>query len=212
MAKKDPRVDTYIARSADFARPILEHIRALVHKACPDVQETIKWSFPHFDYKGMMCSMASFKQHCSFGFWKASLMSDARKFTQVGETAMGHLGQIKSLDYLPSDKTMIAYIKEAAKLNETGVKLPPRPKSTVKKELKVPADLATALKKNKKAKETFDAFSLTNKREYVAWITEAKSDETRERRLATAIEWMSEGKIRNWKYLPAKGARSGRRV
>ena len=201
MGKKDPRVDAYIAKSADFARPILKHLRTLVHKACPDVEETMKWSFPHFDYKGMMCSMASFKHHCAFGFWKASLMSASEQFTQVGETAMGHLGQIKSLDDLPSDKVMRVYIKEAATLNDAGVKIPSKPKSKEKKELKVPSDLSAALKRNKKAKETFDSFSASHRREYVEWITEAKTKETREKRLATAIEWMVEEKVRNWKYL-----------
>lgn len=200
MPTKDSRVDTYIAKSADFAKPILNHIRELVHKACPDVEETMKWSFPHFDYKGMMCSMAAFKQHCAFGFWKASLMSDAKTFTQAGDTAMGHLGQIKSLKDLPSDKTMIVYIKEAAKLNDEGVKLPSKPKSTEKKPVKVPPELTAALKKNKKAKEAFDNFTASHKREYAEWISEARTDETREKRLATAIEWMVEGKSRNWKY------------
>ncbi len=200
MAAKDTRVDAYIAKSADFAKPILIHIRELVHKACPEVQETMKWSFPHFDYKGMMCSMAGFKEHCAFGFWKASLMSDAKTFTQVGNTAMGHLGQLKSLKDLPSDKIMIAYIKEAAKLNDEGVKLPARPKSTDKKPLRVPAELTAALKKNKKAKEAFDNFSPSHKREYAEWIAEAKSDATREKRLATTLEWLVEGKSRNWKY------------
>ncbi len=201
MGKKDPRVDAYIAKSANFARPILQHLRTLVHKACPDVAETMKWSFPHFDYKGMMCSMASFKHHCAFGFWKASLMSASEQFAQVGETAMGHLGQIKSLNDLPSDKVMSRYIKEAATLNDAGVKIPSKPKSKEKKELKVPSDLSAALKRNKKAKETFDTFSPTNRREYVEWITEAKTDGTREKRVTTAIEWMAEGKVKNWKYL-----------
>lgn len=201
MGKKYPRVDAYIAKSADFAQPILIHLRELVHKGCPDVEEKMKWSFPHFDYKGMMCSMASFRQHCAFGFWKASLMSASKTFMQVGETAMGHFGQIKSLDDLPSDKVMIAYIREAAKLNDDGMKVSPKPKSKEKKDLKVPADLEAALKKNRRAKETFDNFSYSNKKEYVEWIAEAKTDETRKKRLATAIEWMSEGKIRNWKYV-----------
>jgi uncharacterized protein YdeI (YjbR/CyaY-like superfamily) len=200
MATRDKRVDAYIAKSADFAKPILDHLRELVHKACPDVEEKMKWSFPHFDYKGMMCSMAAFKEHCSFGFWKASLMKDARKFSQVGETGMGHLGKIHSLDELPSDKTLIAYIKEAARLNADGVKLSPKTKPIEKKILTAPADLKQALSKNKRALQTFDGFSHSNKREYVEWITEAKTPETRTRRLATAIEWMAEGKSRNWKY------------
>ncbi|HEY1038596.1 MAG TPA: DUF1801 domain-containing protein, partial [Bacteroidia bacterium] len=126
MAKTDKRIDAYIAKSADFAKPILKHIRELVHETCPEVEETMKWSFPHFDYKGaMMCSMASFKQHCAFGFWKAQLMKDSEKFLVMAKTeeAMGHMGRITSVKDLPSDKKMIAYIREAMKLNDDNIKL-----------------------------------------------------------------------------------------
>jgi uncharacterized protein YdeI (YjbR/CyaY-like superfamily) len=202
MPKIDPRIDTYIKKSADFAKPVLEHLREVVHKACTGVEENIKWGFPHFEYKGsILCSMASFKQHCTFGFWKASIMKDPEGILQLmGKTAMGHMDRIESLKDLPSDKILIAYIKEAAKLNEDDVKLPPKKKSTEKKELIVPADLSAALKKNKKANATFEAFSYSNKKDYVEWITEAKTDVTRETRLGTAVEWMSEGKSRHWKY------------
>jgi uncharacterized protein YdeI (YjbR/CyaY-like superfamily) len=200
--KHDNRVDSYIAKSADFAQPILIHLRELVHNACPEVEEKMKWSFPHFDYKGMMCSMAAFKEHCAFGFWKASLMKDARKFTRVGETAMGHLGRIKSLDDLPSDRILLSYIREAMKLNDNDAKLPARKQTPGgKKVVRVPADLKKALAKNKSAQSTFDGFSNYNKKEYVEWLTEAKTDATRAKRLVTAIEWMAEGKIRNWKYV-----------
>lgn len=113
MGKKDKRVDIYIAKSADFAKPILNHIRELVHKGCPEVEESMKWSFPHFEYNGeILCSMASFKQHCAFGFWKASVMNDPKKLLNaVGKTAMGHLGQIKSKKDLPPDKVMLDYIR-----------------------------------------------------------------------------------------------------
>ena len=201
MGTKDTRIDAYIARSADFARPILVHIRALVHKACPDVEEKIKWGFPHFDYKGMMCSMASFKEHCAFGFWKASLMKHAEKFKKDGEKAMGHLGKIRRLDELPSNKILCAYIKEAAKLNEEGVKLPRKPKPSAKKHIVVPADLMKALAKDKKAKSSFERFSYFHKKEYTEWLEEAKTEETRTRRLATAMQWIAEGKGRNWKYV-----------
>ncbi len=205
MATKDKRVDAYIAKSADFAKPILTHLRELVHKACPEVEETMKWSFPHFDYKGMMCSMASFKQHCAFGFWKASLMKDKTLVKNAkSETAMGHLGKITSLKDLPSDKVLIGYIKEAAKLNDEGAKLPQKPKSTEKKELVVPDYFLKVMKKNKKAFQTFDSFSYSNKKEYVEWITEAKTEETRAKRMETAVEWMAEGKPRNWKYMKNK--------
>ena len=198
---KDKRIDAYITRSADFAQPILNHLRELVQQACPDVTETMKWSFPHFDYHGIMCSMAGFKQHCVFGFWKASLMGD-RRLVQIAksEVAMGHFGQLKSLKDLPSDKILIQYIKEAARLNEEGVKIARKPISTVKKKLVVPADLKKALAKNKRATTTFETFSYSNKKEYLEWITEAKSADTRLKRLTTAIAWMAEGKSRNGKY------------
>ena len=200
MGKKDKRVDDYIAKSASFAQPILAHIRMLVHKACPEVEETIKWSFPNFDYKGVFCSMAAFKAHCSFGFWKAALMSDATKMKDNQKNAMGQMGKITSLKDLPPDKVLIAYIKEAAKLNDEGIKLPPRKKITEKQELLVPADFSAALLKNKKASGTFEAFSPSHKKEYIQWITEAKTEDTRNKRMATALEWIAEGKGRNWKY------------
>lgn len=196
MGTRDPRVDAYIEKSADFARPILKHLRKIVHTACPEVEETMKWSFPHFDYKGeMMCSMASFKGHCAFGFWKGSLV--------LGEKAagggMGHLGRITSLDDLPPDRTLASYIRKAAKLNDEGVKAI-RTRRPAKPELEVPEDLRRALKKNKKALTAFEAFPPSHKREYVEWIVEAKGDDTRKRRLASAVEWIAEGKSRNWKY------------
>ncbi len=202
MGKKDPRVDTYIAKSQEFAKPILEHFRELVHKACPDVEETIKWSFASFDYKGPLCSMASFKQHCAIGFWKAALMKDTKLIANAkSESAMGHLGRITSLKDLPKDKELIAYLKEATKLNADGVKLPAKPKSKEPKELVVPDYFTKILKRNKKSLETFNNFSYSNKKEYVEWITEAKTEETRNKRIATAIEWLAEGKVRNWKYV-----------
>lgn len=201
MGKRDKRIDAYILKSADFAMPILNHLRELVHVACPEVEETMKWSFPHFDYKGeMMCSMASFKQHCAFGFWKASLMKDKSLMENAkGETAMGHLGRITSLKDLPSDKKLIAYIKEAMKLNDEGVKV--EKKSVEKKEIEVPAYFIKALKTNKAAQKTFDSFSYSAKKEYVQWIVEAKTEETREKRIEQTLEWMAEGKQRNWKYM-----------
>ena len=202
MIKKDPRVDAYIAKSQPFAKPILEHLRNLVHKACPEVEETIKWSFPHFDYKGMMCSMAAFKQHCAFSFWKASLMKD-KKLVEIAksESAMGHLGRITSLKNLPADKVLLSYIKEAKKLNDDDVKLPAKKASKEKKEIIVPDYFLKALKKNKKALITFEKFSPSHKRDYIEWITEAKTEETRTKRIKTTLEWLIEGKPRNWKYM-----------
>jgi uncharacterized protein YdeI (YjbR/CyaY-like superfamily) len=199
----DKRIDQYIAKSVPFVRPILSHIRDVVHKACPGVEETIKWGFPHFEYAGeILCNMASFKNYCSFGFWKASILPDPDGILQiVGKTSMGSLGQLRSLEDLPSDKILTRYIKAAAELNEKSIRVPARTKTGAKKELMVPDDFLKALSKNKQAKKSFDEFSTTNKREYVDWITEAKTGETRERRLTTSIEWLTEGKIRNWKYV-----------
>ena len=199
MPAKDPRVDAYIGKAAPFARPILKHLRKLVHTACPRVDETMKWSFPHFDYNGMMCSMAAFKQHCAFGFWKGALIFAGGK-TGSEDEAMGHFGRITSLADLPAENVLIGYIKKAAQLNEAGVKNPSRPKPRIKKELVVPDYLAAALSKNKKARTTFGNFSYSKKKDYVEWLTEAKREETRQQRLATAIQWMSDGKPRNWKY------------
>jgi len=202
MGTKDPRIDKYIANAAEFAKPILNHMRELVHKACPETEETIKWGFPHFDYKGMMCSMAAFKQHCAFGFWKAALIKYKKLMENAkSESAMGHLGRITSLNDLPSDKVLMAYIKEAKKLNDDDVKLPIKPVAKEKKELVVPNYIQKALKKNKPALKIFEGFSPSHKREYVEWITEAKTEETRNKRIATTIEWLSEGKPRNWKYI-----------
>ena len=201
MPVYDPRVDEYISKSADFAEPILNHLRNIVHKACPDAAETIKWGFPNFEYGGsILCSMAAFKQHCVFGFWLASLMTDPDRLLTIGEkTAMGHLGQIKTLADLPAEKVLVKYIKEAMTLNEKGVKIPKK-KVGETKEVEVPAYLLDALRKNSAAFSTFEKFSPSHKKEYVEWITEAKTEVTRNKRIQTALEWLEEGKPRNWKY------------
>jgi uncharacterized protein YdeI (YjbR/CyaY-like superfamily) len=197
MGKKDPRIDAYIARTADFAKPILNHLRRLVHEACPEVEETLKWNFPHFLHQGMLCGMAAFKAHCTFGFWKGALIVAQNK---NGEEAMGQFGRITSLSDLPSEKILIGYIKQAIHLNEAGIKVPARSKPEKKKELIVPDYFMAALKKNKKALESFENFSYSHKREYVEWITEAKREETRTKRMETALEWLAKGKARHWKY------------
>lgn len=196
MQNSDPRIDTYIEKSAEFAKPILTHIRKLVHRACPDITETMKWSFPHFVHKGVVCSMASFKQHCAFGFWKQSLME--KDAFPAQKTAMGSFGRITSLEDLPDNKVMIELLHQAVELNEKGIKVAKKP--VERKELVVPDDLISAFKKDKKAKAVFDGFTYSHQKEYVEWITEAKTEATRNKRLATTIEWLSEGKSRNWKY------------
>lgn len=197
MSSRDPRVDAYIEKSAEFAKPILTYIRDIVHEACPDVEETMKWSFPHFEYHGVLCSMAAFKAHCALGFWKAPLLMPDRADERDG---MGQMGKITSIDDLPPKRELLRLVKEAAKLNEAGVKVE-RKKAPAKAPLETPPELAAALSKNREAKKTFDAFSPSHKREYVEWICDAKTDATRQKRIAQAVEWMAEGKSRNWKYV-----------
>ena len=202
MATKDPRIDAYIAKSAAFAKPILKHLRKVVHAGCPDVVETIKWSRPHFDHKGVMCGMAAFKEHCAFGFWNADLILERDE--QAQESALGSFGCIKSLKDLPNEKTLVGYVRKAAALNEAGIKAQWRVERKKREPLPTPDDLAAALKKNTKARKTFEDFSPSHRREYIEWITEAKREETRKERLAKTMKWLAEGKARNWKYMAAK--------
>lgn len=201
MGKRDPRVDAYIAKSAEFARPILTELRAIVHEGCPDVEEAIKWSMPFFMYNGgMLCSIASFKQHCAFGFWKggAQVLGDDKS-----DDAMGQLGRITSAKDLPPRKTMVGYVKKAVAFADARKKAPVESKPKVKKVAKVmavPDYFMKAVKKNKKALATFEKFAPSRRNEYVEWVTEAKTEETRDRRLETTVEWLAEGKSRNWKY------------
>jgi hypothetical protein len=196
MGSSDPRVDQYIAKAQPFARPVLKHLRKIVHAGCPEVEETMKWSFPHFQYKGMLCSMAAFKAHCVFGFWNHSMLNTDQKSSD----AMGQFGRLTAIDDLPADKALVTMVKKAAALNDAGVK-PKRLAKSPKAPLDTPNYMMAALRKNKKALATFEGFPPSQQREYVEWVVEAKADDTRERRLKTAIEWMAEGKIRNWKYL-----------
>jgi len=196
---KSPAVDTYIAKSAEFAWPILTRVRAAMHKACPQIEETMKWGVPHFEYKGVVASMAAFKQHASFGFWKQKLMEDpAGLFPPPGDSSMGGK-KFRSAADLPSDAVLIRYIKAAVALNEKGTKVP-RPPMKKRPPPKPPADLAAAFRRDAKAKTVFDAFSPSQQREYVEWISEAKQEATRTRRLEQAIQWMAAGKTRHWKY------------
>ena len=196
----DP-VDKYIENAQDFAKPILIHFRKLVHQACPDVEEAIKWNFPSFMYKGMLCSMASFKQHCAFGFWKGQLLfANDPELKKRTDEAMGHFGRITKFSDLPPDKVIIGYIREAMRLNDEGIKTPARAKPTKRAPLLIPAEFTAALKKDKKAQANFDTFSYSHRKEYVEWISEAKREETKVKRIATSIAWLAEGKARNWKY------------
>lgn len=198
MVTRDKRIDAYIETSPAYARPILAHLRAVVHAACPSVVETIKWSSPSFEYEGILCGMAAFKAHCAFGFWKHELVIDGASGKE--REAMGSFGRLTSIADLPSKAVLTRYVKKAMKLNEDGVKAP-RTKTRPKPAIPVHPALTAALAKNKRALATFDAFSPSQRREYVEWVGEAKGEDTRERRIQSAIEWMAEGKPRNWKYM-----------
>lgn len=200
MPKVDPRVDAYIGRSADFAQPILRFLRETVHAACPQAEETLKWGMPTFMYHGILCSMAAFKQHATFGFWKNAVVVGAA----ADGAAMGQFGRITHCRELPTKKVLIAYIRQAMKLNVERVAVAKsarasRPAS--KPAMAVPEDLDAALKKRRKAVQVFAAFTDGQRREYIEWIVEAKRAETRQRRLDQAVEWIAEGKQRNWKYM-----------
>lgn len=197
MPKTDKRVDAYIAKSPAYAVPILSKIRAMVHEAAPSCEETIKWGHPTFTQQGILLGMAAFKSYCVINIWKGKLI--------LGEDspAYASLGKIETIKDLPSKKEFTAYVKRAVELNEAGVK-PERASPKPKKPLAVPADFRQAIAKNAKAHDTFEAFSPSHKREYVEWIVEAKQDATRAKRIAQALEWLSEGKPRNWKYMKTK--------
>ena len=197
MAKKDPRVDAYIQKSAEFARPILTHLRAVIHEACPDVVETVKWSAPSYEYHGILCGMAAFKAHCAFGFWKHDLVVDSQ--SGKAREAMGSFGRLTKISDLPSKAMLTRYIKTAMKLNEDGVKVV-RAKTRPKGPVPMHPKFKAALAKNAAARKVFEAFSPSAKNEYLEWIADAKGEDTRDRRLAVAIEWISQGKQRHWKY------------
>lgn len=195
-ARRDERVDSYIGRQAEFAKPILNHLRAAVHSACPEAEETIKWGMPAFVYRGeILANMAAFKSHATFGFWRGKLIlgDDDRQ-----RTAMGQFGRLTSIEDLPEPEILRALIEKAKALTDEGVK-PPR-RTMAKEEIPVPDDLRAALEENGAASATFDAFPSGCRREYLEWIVQAKRPETRAKRIAQAVDWMAEGKRRNWKY------------
>jgi|SRR6185437_933921 len=201
MKEENPKFEAYIAKCADFAKPVFNHLRRLIHENCPEVEEIIKWGIPHFDYKGqMLCIFAAYKNHCSFTFWKAELMSDPRlKKNAESKQTDGYMGKIASLDELPPDQELVAYIKEAMVLNENGVKLikPKAEKTTI---ITVPDYFSEKLAANPLAKETFESKSPSFRKDYLIWITDAKTEATRQKRMEEALEWIAEGKSRFWKY------------
>lgn len=196
MPKKDKRVDAYIAKAPEFAKPILTKVREMFHEGAPDCEEAIKWGHPAFDQNGMLGNMAAFKEHCAVNFWKAALIIDPSARQQVGA---GILGRIESVKDLPPKKTFVGWVKKAAELNAAGVKVARANKP--KKQLEIPDYFMAAIRKNKKALATYEGFSPSAQREYIEWVTDAKQEATRDRRIAQAVEWMAEGKPRNWKYM-----------
>lgn len=202
-----PQVDAYIAKAQPFAKPILVHFRKLVHKACPDVEEAMKWSMPFFLYRdAILCNMAAFKQHCRIGFWSKEIASLVREYGAAQDGAgMAILEKVTTIAELPPEKVLLEWVRKGAGMVESGQYTSPiaaRAKAPKPKraETEMPAEFASALKKSKKASAQFAAFSPSCRREYIEWIAEAKRPETRDKRIATAVEWIAEGKQRNWKY------------
>lgn len=194
MARRNPRVTAYIGRAAPFARPILRHLRAVVHEACPEVEEDLKWGMPAFLHHGLLCGMAAFKGHATFGLWRSKEVLSVRR----DKEAMGSYGRITSVADLPARRILLAQVRKAAALNEAGPRrLPARPKKPVPV---MPVDLRAALRRHATARAAWDRFPPSHRREYIEWITEAKRPETRARRLATTVAWVAAGKGRNWRY------------
>jgi uncharacterized protein YdeI (YjbR/CyaY-like superfamily) len=199
MPSREPKIDAYIAKAAPFAQPILKHLREVIHEACPEVEEAVKWSMPFFDHHGPLCALPAFKAHCSLRFWKGDLL-----FKEEG--ALRGFERLTKLDDLPPKKELVALLKAAARLNEDGVKAEWQEKRAAKakaskaKPVATPKDLVAALKKSAKAQAAWEGFSPSHRREYVEWITEAKRDETRAKRLEQTVAQLAEGKSRHWKY------------
>lgn len=197
--KRDPRFDAYIARAAPFAQPILTHLRALIARACPDGEEAIKWSSPSIVYRAkVLCGMAAFKEHATFGFWQnRAVTGDHAPEGQA--SAMGQFGRMTSLADLPDDATLTELVHKAMALIDSGEKIA-RPLKHPKPPAEMPDDLAAALKGSPAARATFDGFPPGQRREYIEWITGAKREDTRRKRLETTIAQLEEGKRLNWKY------------
>jgi uncharacterized protein YdeI (YjbR/CyaY-like superfamily) len=201
MPKREPRIDAYIAKAAPFARPILEHLREVIHTACPEVEEAMKWSMPFFDHHGPLCALPAFKAHCAFRLWKGDVLQGHAQHAK----AMEHFDHLTRLEDLPSEKVLVSLLHEAMKLNEGGVKAEWQKKREAKRKepaaaVKPPAELVAALKKNAKARATWEGFSHSHRREYAEWIAEAKREETRAKRVAQTLEQLEQGKSRHWKY------------
>jgi uncharacterized protein YdeI (YjbR/CyaY-like superfamily) len=194
--QRDPRIDEKIAKAGDFARPILEHFRALVHATIPEAEETIKWSMPHFTYRDKnVAMMAAFKAHCAVAIVGAGRQGEG--------DGMGSYGKIGSLADLPDDAELAAKLREAKERIDTegtAARRAPVPRQSQKPDIPMPDDFAAALARNGAAQSTFDAFAPSHRWEYLDWITSAKREDTRAKRIGDAVGWIAEGKKRNWKY------------
>jgi uncharacterized protein YdeI (YjbR/CyaY-like superfamily) len=180
-----------------FAKPILKRLRTIIHKACPQVTEDIKWGKPFYLYQDrVLCATMGFKKHCALVFWKSALIKKKNGKKAIEDLKL--LRRISLLEELPSERDLVAYFQLAMHFNEPTTKLPPREKRSAP--MKVPGELTSALRANPKALKTFNSFTPSKKKDYIYWIIGAKTEETRERRLETAIDWMNAGKSRNWKY------------
>ena len=195
MRNTDPRVDAYIEKAPAYSRPILKKLRAMFHEADPTLVENIKWGNPTFEKKGIVAGMGAFKEHVAFGFWHAPRMKDPHGLFAGAPKKSPYAIKVARVDELPPARVLAAYVKDAVRLDGQGLKKRTKPP------LKPPADLLAALKKNRKAKATFDGFSPSRRRDYIEWVTSAKRDATRTKRIETAVAWLAEGKPRNWKYM-----------
>lgn len=203
MVQRSSEVTAYIAAAEPFARPILKHLRGLFHRADPRLEETIKWGAPFFELEGIVGSISSFQRHVSLGFWKGDQLRDPQRvFDKVGRTQMA-MARFERVDDLPSDKALLDLIRQAVELNEAAAQAPRRAPKVRRRRgpaPKVPADLAKGLARSPDARATFGAFTPGKQRAYIDWIEKAVRPQTRERRLAQSLEWLAEGKPRNWKY------------
>lgn len=201
MNNLNKKVDDYIAKSEPFAKPILEHLRAIIHETCPDVGEDIKWGTPHYSYKGdHLCMLGSFKNHCSFSIYKAEFLKDEKIAASVkAGKKFGYMDKVKSVSELPSTETLISLIKEAMSINEQGIKKV-IPVSDKPKTLETPDYLLDALAANEKAKAVWESKSDAFRKDYLVWIIDAKTDATRQKRIEQSLEWLADGKGRFWQY------------
>ncbi len=195
----DPRVDAYIERAAPYARPILFHLRALLTATCPEGEETLKWGAPTFVYRGkILCNMAAFKAHATFGFWQNKLVT-GEDISADGGSAMGQFGRLTSVTDLPDDALLASMIRKAMALIDSGTRAA-RPPKHPRPAIEMPEDLVAALAESPRARATFDSFPPGQQREYLTWIVDAKREETRRKRLATTVAQLAEGKRLHWKY------------